>query len=94
MAALEQEIGKPSVLAGERKRVGEKQKHATAYTSSERKELLGFLEKKRWEIKLLNWLSGIKKVVNPGNSLGVTEHKNGPYVRMDFLRSISGLTNA
>lgn len=57
MIALEQEIGKPSVSAEERKSVREKQKQATVYKSMERKELLGFLEKKRWEIKLLNWLS-------------------------------------
>ena len=57
MIALEQEIGKPSVSAEERKRAREKEKHATVYKSIERKELLGFLEKKRWEIKLLNWLS-------------------------------------
>ena len=57
MIALEQEIGKPSVSAEERERVREKQKHATMYKSIEGKELLGFLEKKRWEIKLLNWLS-------------------------------------
>lgn len=78
MIALEQEIGKPSVSAEERKRVREKQKHATMYESIERKQLLGFLEKEEMGNKVAKLaFRGIKKVVNPVNSLGVTEHKNG-----------------
>lgn len=48
------------------------------YKSMERRKLLEFFKRKRWEINLVNWLfRGIKKVVNPGKGLRVIGHKHG-----------------